>query len=71
MGFPEGTADLLYIGRNGAVHFLEVKNETGKPSQEQINFIRVMNECHVKSGIVRSVSDALELIDCTNPNRKI
>lgn len=61
-GLPKGTSDLLYIGNNGLVAFMEVKTATGRPSKEQINFINAMQARHLKAGIVRSVEDALNLI---------
>lgn len=59
----KGLSDLLFIG-NGFVAFIEVKNETGKPSKEQQNFICQMRKLGHKAGICRSVEDALELIGC-------
>lgn len=56
----KGLSDLLFIGQN-RVAFIEVKTETGKPSQEQLNFIRRMQELGHSAGIARSTEDALRL----------
>lgn len=56
----KGLSDLLFIGQN-RVAFIEVKTETGKPSQEQLNFIRRMQELGHSAGIAHSTEDALRL----------
>lgn len=61
----KGLSDLLFIGQN-RVAFIEVKTPTGKPSQEQHNFIRRMQELGHTAGIARSVEDALRLAGVIN-----
>ena len=61
----KGLSDLLFIGQN-RVAFIEVKTPTGKPSQEQLNFIRRMQELGHTAGIARSVEDALRLAGVTD-----
>lgn len=61
----KGLSDLLFIGQN-RVAFIEVKTETGKPSQEQLNFIRRMQELGHSAGIARSTEDALRLAGVIN-----
>ena len=61
----KGLSDLLFIGQN-RVAFIEVKTETGKPSQEQLNFIRRMQELGHSAGIARSTEDALRLAGVTD-----
>ena len=61
-GIP-GTPDLLFLSRDGKAVFLEVKTATGKPSAEQINFIETVRKMGFSAGIVRSVDEALELIN--------
>ena len=56
----KGLSDLLFIGNN-RVAFIEVKTETGKTTQEQLNFIRRMQELGHSAGIARSTEDALRL----------
>ena len=62
----KGLSDLLFIGERGRVAFIEVKTPTGKPSQEQLNFIRRMRELGHTAGIARSVEDALRLAGVTD-----
>ena len=57
----KGLSDLLFIGKN-KVAFIEVKNATGKISDEQANFIKKMQSLGHIAGVARSVEDALELI---------
>jgi hypothetical protein len=66
-----GLSDLLFLSRNGDAVFMEIKTATGRATKEQLNFIETVRKMGFHAGIVRSVSDALELIDCTNQNRKI
>lgn len=56
----KGLSDLLFIGKS-KVAFIEVKTESGKPSQEQLNFIAKARELGHSAGIARSVDDALRL----------
>ena len=60
-----GLSDLLFIG-NGKVAFIEVKTDIGKPSKEQICFIKRMQELGHAAGICRSVDEALKLIGVDN-----
>lgn len=62
-GLPKGFSDLFAI-KNGKIYFLEVKAETGKPSAEQLNFLAVMRDRYgCVTGIVRSVEEAIKLVD--------
>jgi hypothetical protein len=55
VGFP----DLIIFSKDGRVGFLEVKNEGGKQSSNQIIVERWMIEESQKYAVVRSVDDAL------------
>lgn len=57
----KGLSDLLFIGKN-KVAFIEVKNATGKTTDEQVNFIKKMQSLGHIAGVARSVEDALKLI---------
>ena len=57
----KGLSDLLFIG-DGKVAFLEVKNQSGRPTPEQQDFLSRMRQLHHPAGIVRSVEDALKVI---------
>lgn len=51
------------VGRTvGVFTAPEVKTDTGRPTQAQLNFIRVIKENGGIAGIVRSPDDLLELI---------
>lgn len=63
VGVPKGFSDLMAV-KDGRVYFLEIKNEVGRPSAEQINFIEVMQSRYgCRAGIARSVSDALKIVE--------
>jgi hypothetical protein len=62
-GLPKGFSDLFAI-KNGKIYFLEVKTPTGKPTAEQLNFLAVMRDRYgCVTGIVRSVEEAIKLVD--------
>lgn len=63
-GVPKGFSDLFGVRKSdGRAVFIEVKKPTGKPSEEQLNFIQMMRECGAIAGICHSTAEALELID--------
>ena len=65
-GAVKGRSDLSAI-KDGKVAFLEVKTEKGRPTPEQLNFIKVMQEKYgCKAGIVRSAEDAVRLLEEEN-----
>lgn len=57
-----GLPDLLFIGHDGKVAFLEVKTDTGQASADQVRFLAKLHEMGHTAGIVRSVEDAKRLI---------
>ena len=59
---PKGTADVLFIGPDGKVAFIEIKNDNGRIGEEQERFIRMVQSYGHRAGIARSVSDALKII---------
>lgn len=61
-GAVKGRSDLSAI-KDGKISFIEVKNDKGKPSAEQLNFIKQMQTRYgCRAGIARSVEDALEIV---------
>lgn len=61
-GVPKGFSDLIAC-KGGRIYFLEVKTETGRASQEQLNFLAVMRDRYgCVTGIVRSVEEAVKLV---------
>lgn len=62
-GLPKGHSDLVAY-KHGKAYFLEVKTPTGKVRPEQEKFLSVMRDRYgCAAGIVRSVDDALELVE--------
>ena len=61
-GLPEGFTDLLFCGFNGKVAFIEVKQPKKKPKPEQVNFMALMKKYGYKTGVARSVEDALKIV---------
>lgn len=62
---PKGTADLLFIGQNGQVAFIECKDNKGKLRDEQKRFLTMMQQYGYRCGVARSVEDALKIIGVT------
>ena len=60
-GCPQGTSDLLFVGKD--IAFIECKDDKGKPLKEQEKFIKIMHSYGHKAGIARSVEEALKIID--------
>lgn len=61
-GLPRGFSDLFAV-KDGKIYFLEVKSETGKPSEEQLSFLAVMRDRYgCVAEIVRSVDDAIRAV---------
>jgi hypothetical protein len=61
-GLPIGFPDLLFIGNDGTVVFIETKRPGEKPRQEQLNFIDVMDQHGIRAGVAYNVEDAIKLI---------
>ena len=60
-GLPPGFSDLIAI-KDGRIYFLEVKADKGKVSEAQINFLEQMKKKGCRAGVVRSVEDAIKII---------
>lgn len=61
-GCPEGTPDLLFLGEQENVAFVECKNKKGTARDKQKRFIDIMHSYGIKAGIARSTEDALKII---------
>lgn len=65
-GAVKGRSDLSAI-KDGRISFIEVKNEVGRPTAEQLNFIKQMQTRYgCRAGIARSVDEALEIVKGEN-----
>ena len=58
MGMRPGASDLI-IGHSGRMYCLEVKNETGEQSTDQLLFEAWCVRCGIPYVVVRSVDDVL------------
>ena len=65
-GCPEGTSDLLFLGENNNVAFIECKTKKGKARDKQNKFIEIMHKFKIKAGLARSTEDALKIINGGN-----
>jgi len=61
-GLCTGSADLVGIAPGGRFLGVEVKTDKGRPSVEQQNWIRHVNERGGIAGIARSPQGALDLV---------
>lgn len=62
-GLAVGGSDIIGIHRpTGRFIAIEVKSKNGRPTKEQLNFIRIVKEAGGIAGIARSVEDALALL---------
>lgn len=69
-GVPRGFSDLFAV-KDGKAYFIECKTETGKPTAEQLNFIKQMQTRYgCRAGIARSVEEALEIVKGENNGRQ-
>lgn len=62
-GLPKGFSDLFGVRRSdGRAFFIEVKNEKGKATKEQINFLKRMKQYGAITGVARSGEEAVRII---------
>ena len=62
----KGTPDLLFIGADGKVAFIEVKDDKGRAREDQKRFLSIVQQYGYRAGIARSVEDALNIIGVTD-----
>lgn len=61
-GVPKGFSDLIAC-KDGKIYFLEVKNQDGRASSEQLSFLAVMRDRYgCVAEVVRSVDDAVRAV---------
>ena len=61
-GLPKGFSDLLFVGFDGNVAFIEVKKPGEIQKEEQVNFMKQMQKYGYKAGVARSVEDAIKIV---------
>lgn len=63
-GLPDGFPDLFgFKHSDGRIFFIECKNETGRPRDDQVTFHKFLTKQNVVHGIARSPEDALKIIN--------
>jgi len=62
-GVPTGFSDLFAVLPGGRAVFLEIKTPRGKPTPEQVNFLRMMSGLGCPAGVARSMEDVLRIIN--------
>ena len=62
-GVQPGFPDLFGFDKQGYIFFIEVKNEKGRPRDDQKVFHRMLVDKHITHGIARSAEDALKIIN--------
>lgn len=67
-GCPEGTPDLLFLGENNNVAFVECKTQKGTAREKQKRFIKIMHDYNIKADLARSPEDALKIVGVDNGN---
>ena len=59
---PKGFSDLLFVGTDGRVAFIECKDDEGTLRPEQEKFLKLMQSYGHRASVARSVEDALKII---------
>ena len=60
---PKGFSDLLFVGTDGRVAFIECKDDKGTLRPEQERFLKLMRSYGHRAGVARSVEEALKIIN--------
>lgn len=70
-GLPAGFPDLIAIGDNGKIAFIETKTSTGKARKEQLKFISRVKSLGHRAGIARSIEDARRIFEGCDDNHSL
>jgi hypothetical protein len=65
---PKGFSDLLFVGTDGRVAFIECKDDKGTLRPEQEKFIKLMQSYGHRAGVARNVREALLIIGVEDKN---
>ena len=63
---PKGFSDLLFVGTDGRVAFIECKDSKGTLRPEQETFLKTMQSYGHRAGVARNPEDALKIIGVSN-----
>lgn len=58
---PKGTPDLLFIGANGVIAFIEVKDHKGNLREDQKCFLSLLRQYGYRCGVARTPEEALTI----------
>ena len=61
-GLPKGFPDLLFVGDDGRISFLECKTEKGRLSAEQKKILEQFQKMNIRCQVVRSPEEAIIFI---------
>ena len=64
-GLCKGSSDLIGICPDGRFLAVEVKNNTGRATEDQLRFIDAVRSKGGRAGVARSVDDALRILEMT------
>lgn len=59
VGVPEGVSDLIGCASDGAFVAIEVKTQTGRPTERQTAYIEMVRSIGGRAGVARTVEEAL------------
>ena len=63
-GVPKGHPDLYgFRHSDNQIFYIEVKNEKGRPRDDQVKFHKRLTQLNVIHGIARSADDALKIVN--------
>ena len=60
-GLPKGFSDLFFVGKN-KVAFIECKKPGGVVREDQIRFLKEMQQLNHYAGVAHNVDEALQII---------
>lgn len=67
LGVPEGVSDLIGCAKDGTFLAIEVKTQTGRPSDAQTAYISLIRRLGGRAGIARSCEEALAIAATATP----
>ncbi|HWT29372.1 MAG TPA: VRR-NUC domain-containing protein [Methylophilaceae bacterium] len=62
-GLAVGSSDLIGVTKDGRFLAIECKTDSGRATDEQLNFISLVRSMGGRAGIARSISDAFTIIE--------